>query len=126
MPYLNTITLMGHLTADPELKATPAGDSVATFSVAINSKLKSGESRAEFFDCEVWKGWAENLCKTARKGSLVLLQGRLRQEQWVDAKTNGKRSRVKVVAQRAFHVEAQYAGDEPEAAEVGDAGETPF
>ncbi len=123
MPYLNTVTLLGHLTADPELKTTPSGDSVATFSVGINSKLKSGDSRAEFFDCEVWKGWAENLCKTARKGSLVLLQGRLRQEQWVDAKTNAKRSRVKVVAQRALHVEAKYAGEE---AEPEDSGETAF
>src|SRR5882672_10203697 len=77
MAYINQVTLMGHLTADPELKTTPAGDSVATFSVAVNSKLKSGESRAEFFDVEIWKGWATNLCKTAKKGALVLLTGRL-------------------------------------------------
>ncbi len=125
MPYLNTVTLLGHLTADPELKTTPGGDAVATFSVGINSKLKNGDSRAEFFDCEVWKGWAENLCKTAKKGSLVLLHGRLRQEQWVDAKTNAKRSRVKVVAQRALHVEAKYAGEESDVTS-DDAGETAF
>jgi single-stranded DNA-binding protein len=52
----------------------------------------------------------------------VLLTGRLRQEQWVDQKTNAKRSRVKVVAQRALHVEAQYAGEEPAAAEGGEGG----
>jgi single-strand DNA-binding protein len=114
MPYLNHVTLMGHLTADPELKRTPAGDAVTTFTVGINFKLKSGEQRAEFFDCEAWKGWAENLCRTAKKGSLVLLTGRLKQESWVDSKTNGKRSRIKVVAQRALHVEAQYAEDPPE------------
>lgn len=121
MPYLNSVTLLGHLTADPELKTTPSGKAVATFFVGVNSRLESGANRAEFFDCEVWGGWAENLCKTARKGSLVLLQGRLRQEQWVDQKTNAKRSRVKVVAQRALHVEAQYAGEEPAAAEGADA-----
>jgi single-strand DNA-binding protein len=110
------------LTADPELKTTPSGKAVATFSVGVNSRLESGANRAEFFDCEAWGGWAENLCKTARKGSLVLLTGRLRQEQWVDSKTNAKRSRVKVVAQRALHVEAQYAGEEPAATEGGEGG----
>jgi single-strand DNA-binding protein len=114
VPYLNSVTLMGHLTADPQLKATPAGDSVATFSVAVNSKLKSGEQHAEFFDCETWKGWAENLCKTAKKGSLILVTGRLKQEQWRDPKTKKARSRVRIVAQRAFHVTAQYAGEEAE------------
>ena len=108
MPYLNEVTLMGHLTADPELKQTPAG-SVASFTLALNSAGGDGKPRAEFFDCEVWKGWAENLARTARKGLLVLVTGRLRHEQWTEQKTNAKRSRIKVVCARAFHVEAQYA-----------------
>jgi single-strand DNA-binding protein len=114
MPYINEVVLMGNLTADPELKKTPAGDSVATFSIGVNYKTRDGKNRAEFFDCEVWKGWAENLCRTAKKGSIVLLTGRLRQESWVDPKTNGKRSRVKVVAQKALHVEAKFAGEDAE------------
>jgi single-strand DNA-binding protein len=87
------------MTADPELKTTPAGDSVATFTVGVNSKLKSGEQRAKFFDCEIWKGWADNLCKTAKKGSLVLVTGRLKQEQWKDPKTKKTRSRVRIGVQ---------------------------
>ena len=114
MPYLNQVTLMGHLTADPELKKTPSGDSVATFSLALNYTLKSGEQRADFFDCEVWKGWAENLCRTAKKGSLVQVVGRLKQERWVDRETNTNRSRVKIVAQRAFDFPARSAGEAPD------------
>ena len=114
MPYLNRVTLMGHLTADPEVKITPAGDSVATFTLGVNFKGRDGDSRADFFDCEVWLGWGLNLAKTAKKGSLVLVTGRLKQEQWKDAKTKKTRSRVKVVAERAFHVEAKYAGKKGE------------
>ena len=105
MAYINQVFLLGHLVDAPELKKTPAGDSVATFTMAVNSKTVQGESRADFFDCECWKGWAEILAQTASKGSLVLVTGRLKQEQWVDSKTNGKRSRIKVIAQRAFALE---------------------
>lgn len=115
MAYLNHVTLMGNLTADIDLKTTPAGNAVASFTIAVNSKSRGGESRADFFDIVAWKGWAENLAKTARKGSLVLVEGRLTQERWDDPKTNGKRSRVRVQAMRALHMEAQYAGDEREA-----------
>ena len=131
MPYLNHVTLMGHLVADPEIKKTPAGDSVAAFTLGLNSRSRDGKERADFFDCEVWQAFAENLCKTAKKGSLVLVQGYLRQEQWVDSKTNNKRSRVKVRATRAFHVEAQYAGGDGEPAleteaQAQEGGDTPF
>lgn len=127
MAYLNHVTLMGNLTADLELKTTPAGNSVASFTIAVNSKSRGGESRADFFDCVVWKGWAENLAKTARKGSLVLVEGKLAQEQWVDPKTKGKRSRVRIQAMRALHMEAQYAGEgrEPEPEPPGE-GDIPF
>jgi single-strand DNA-binding protein len=100
---------MGHLTADPEVKTTPAGDSVASFTLGVNY-TRGGKNRAEFFDCEVWLGWGLNLAKTAKKGSLVLISGRLKQEQWKDPKTKKTRSRVRIVAERAFHVEAKYAG----------------
>ncbi|MBI4602911.1 MAG: single-stranded DNA-binding protein [Planctomycetes bacterium] len=116
MPFLNTVTLMGHITADPELRQAPSGESVAAFTVAVNSGGRDGQPRrGHFFLCETWGGWARNLAKTARKGCLVLVEGRLAQDRWIDAKTNQNRSRVKVVARRAFHVAAQYP-EEPERA----------
>jgi len=110
MPYLNTVTLMGHLVADPELRSTPGGEKVANFSLGVNLKAKDGKEHAEFFNVEVWGGWAENLTKTARKGALVLVEGRLRQETWKDKESGENRSRVKVRARRAFHVQVQYEG----------------
>lgn len=105
MPYLNSTTLMGNLVAAPVQRSTPGG-SVATFTVAIQSGGFEGKpSRADFIDCEAWSGWAENLCRTAHKGALVLVMGRLAQERWQDSATGKTRSRVKLVAQRAFHLQ---------------------
>ena len=115
MASINKVTLMGNLTRDPELRYAPSGTPVANFSIAVNYRnQESGEEHAEFFDCEVWGGWAENLCKTAKKGSCVLVDGRLRQEIWRDKDTGDNRYRVKVRGRSAFHVQLQYAEREEE------------
>lgn len=115
MPYVNNVQLMGNLTGDPELIETQSGRAVCEFTLGINSRSEDG-SRADFFDCVVFGGWAQNLAKTARKGSLVLVEGFLAQERWVDKRSNQNRSRVRVKAQRAFHLEAKFAdAKEPEA-----------
>ena len=104
MPYINTVSLMGHLTANPELKNLAGGKTVCSFTIAINGRQ---EGEADFFPCEIWGGWAQNLAKTATKGSLVLVEGNLGQDRW--EKDGQKHSRIKVKAQRAFHLEAKYA-----------------
>ena len=115
MPYLNTVTLMGHLTADIEVKRISTGDSVATFTIGVNyGRAGDKAKKGQFFNCDIWGAWAENLAKTARKGSLVIVEGRLAQDRWVDAKTNQARSRVKVRANRVFHVTAQYSSTRPD------------
>ena len=66
MPYLNSVTLMGNLAQDPVKRFSPSGKPIAQFTVTVNIRdRESGESHGEFFPCEVWGGWAENLCKTA-------------------------------------------------------------
>ena len=115
MPFLNTVTLMGHLTADIEIKRISTGDSVATFTIGVNSGRAADKAKkGQFFRCDIWGAWAENLAKTARKGSLVIVQGRLAQDRWIDAKTNQVRSMVKVRASCVFHVTAQYSSPHPE------------
>ena len=110
MASINKVTLMGNLTRDPELRFAPSGSAVANFSIAVNYRNQdSGEEHAEFFDCECWGGWGENLCKTAKKGSCVLVVGRLRNATGRDQESGDKRSRIKVRAQSAFHVQPQYA-----------------
>ena len=111
MPYLNEVILLGNLAGDPELVEVDPESKVATFTVAINSGQE--KKRADFFDCEAWGGWGENLVKNAKKGSLVLVHGKLIQHRWTDSETSKKRSRIKVRAQQVFTLQIQYSGREP-------------
>lgn len=78
------ITLIGNLTADPELRFTPSGAAVANFTVASTprnfdrqtNEWKDGE--AMFINCSVWRQYAENVAETLSKGSRVIVQGRLK------------------------------------------------
>jgi single-strand DNA-binding protein len=79
------ITLIGNLTADPELRFTPSGAAVANFTVASTPRMfdrQSGEWRdgdALFLRCNIWRQPAENVAETLTRGARVIVQGRLRQ-----------------------------------------------
>jgi single-strand DNA-binding protein len=100
MPAFNSVILMGNLTRDPELKHTSSGSAVCAFGIAINSKYKSksGEQKeeADFFDIEAWGKTAELCSQYLKKGSPVLIEGRLKQDRWED-ESGQKRSKVKIV-----------------------------
>ncbi len=104
MPYLNQVTIMGYLAKDPVLQKTKSGSPVANFTISIKSKELNGRFSVEFFKCEAWGGLAENFCKTARKGALVLIYGRLHQNVWLN-RENQKRSVIRIFAHKAFHIE---------------------
>ncbi len=99
MTSYNRVILMGHLTRDTELRYSQSGQAIAKFSLAINNgKDKNGKEReADFFDVETWDKTAELASEYLKKGSGVLVEGRLKQDRWVDD-SGQKRSRVKVVA----------------------------
>jgi len=96
---LNTVNMMGNLTRDPEIRYTPAGKAVCNLSIANNRiYTKNGEKVQEvsFFDVEVWGAIAENCTKYLKKGSGIIVEGRLRQDRWEkDGKTQ---SRVRIAA----------------------------
>lgn len=84
----NKIILVGNLGRDPELRYTPAGDAVCTFSIATNEKKKdkSGEFQdvTTWFKVTLWRRQAENANKYLSKGSPVYIEGRLGLEEWTD------------------------------------------
>ena len=92
-----TITLIGNLTADPELRFTSTGTAVANFTVATNPRTfdkTSGEWRdAEplFLGCTLWRTPAENLAESLRRGDRVIVVGRLRQRSF-DTREGDKRT----------------------------------
>ena len=101
MAYLNKVFLIGNLTRDPELRVTPKGTSICQFGIAVNRQFKdeSGATRDEttFVDIEAWGKQGELVSKYLTKGSLAMVEGRLKLDQWDDKTSGQKRSKMKVV-----------------------------
>lgn len=76
---MNRVVLVGRLTKDPELRYTPTGAAVATFTLAVNRTFtnQQGEREADFINCVVWRKPAENVANFLKKGSLAGVDGRL-------------------------------------------------
>lgn len=76
---LNNVSLVGRLTADPQLRYTPNNQAVATFTLAVNRNFKSqnGEREADFINCVIWRQQAENLANWVKKGALIGIAGRI-------------------------------------------------
>jgi single-strand DNA-binding protein len=102
--YLNNVALIGRLVADPELRYTQKGAPVCDFRIACSQRYKnreSGEWQEEtlFINVVAWRRQAETANDYLKKGSAVLIEGKLRSRQWETA--NGdKRSAIEVVARR--------------------------
>ena len=105
----NKVILGGRLTADPELKTTPSGIAVTSFTVAVNTRFgqKSGEdAQADFFNVTAWRQTAEFITRYFRKASSICVVGTLQTRSWVDQ--NGqKRFATEVVADEAYFVDAK-------------------
>ena len=126
MANLNKVMLIGNLTRDPELRVTPKGTAICTFSIAVNRKFKddSGGEREEvtYVDIEAWGKSGENISKYCTKGRPLFVEGRLRLDQWEDKTTKEKRSRMKVVLENfQFLGGGRGEGGAPGAGEGGEA-----
>jgi single-strand DNA-binding protein len=101
MRGFNKVVLMGNLTRDPELRAIPSGQNVCSFSLAVNRTWKnaSGEQQeaVDYIDCNVWGKPAEIINQYMKKGSGILVSGRLQQRSW--EQEGQKRSKVEVVVE---------------------------
>jgi len=104
MANYNRIVLVGNLTRDPQYKVVPSTQMpIAEFGLAVNRKFttKSGENRDEvlFIDCAAFGKQAEIINKWCRKGNPLLVEGRLKLDQWEDKQGGGKRSKHTVVVE---------------------------
>lgn len=122
---INTCTISGNLTRDPELRATAGGTAVLGFSVAVNDRHKNQqtgvwEDHPNYIDCTMFGSRAEALANILHKGSGVTVQGKLRWSEW--ERDGQKRSKIEVVVDEiALHDKKgaapadQAAAPEPEA-----------
>ena len=101
---LNTITIMGRLTRDPELRRTGSGVAVASFTVAVDrdfGKNENGEKETDFIDCVAWRQTGEFVSKYFTKGRMAVVSGRLQGRSWTD-KDGNKRKTLEVIAENVY------------------------
>ena len=114
MANFNKVILAGNLTRDPELRYTPKGMAIAKFGLAINRtwKSESGESKEEvtFVDIDAFGRTAENIGQYFKKGRPILIEGRLKLDQWDDKQTGAKKSKLAVVLETFSFLDSKQGG----------------
>ncbi|WP_298210916.1 single-stranded DNA-binding protein [Ferrimicrobium sp.] len=98
----NTVTLIGNLTKEPELRFTSQGLAQTTFSIAVNRRrmnqqTQDWEESTSFFEVVCWRELAENVAESLEKGSRCVVTGRLEQRTW-ETPDGDKRSKIQVIA----------------------------
>lgn len=112
----NLVVLTGRLTADPELKSTPSGVAVTSFSIAVNRRYRSGEeTQADFINIVAWRQTAEFITKYFKKGSLIGIEGSIQTRRYTD-KDGKNRTAFEVIANNVQFVESKRdSGSSPSA-----------
>ncbi|MBR4073473.1 MAG: single-stranded DNA-binding protein [Clostridia bacterium] len=106
----NLVVLTGRLTADPELKTTPNGISVTSFSIAVSRRYRAGEeAQADFINIVCWRQTAEFVSKYFKKGSMIGIEGSIQTRRYVD-KNGNNRTAFEVVANNVQFVESKRDG----------------
>ena len=98
---LNKVILIGRLTRDPEPKTTPSGQTVCNFSIATNriwNQNNQKQEKTEFHNIVLWQRLAEIASQYLKKGSIVLVEGRLQTRSWQDS-TGNKKYRTEIIAE---------------------------
>jgi single-strand DNA-binding protein len=98
----STVTVVGNVTRDPEMRYTPSGVAKASFGVAVsrrwqNRNSQEWEEQTSFFNVVCWRDMAENVCESIGKGARIVVSGRLEQRSW-ETENGDKRSVVEIVA----------------------------
>ncbi len=113
---LNRAILMGRLTADPELRQTPNGVSVASFTLAVNRNYsKNAQQQTDFIDIVAWRQTAEFVSRYFRKGQLVAVDGQIQTRSYTDR--NGvNRKAFEIVADQVHFAESKASSERANAA----------
>lgn len=107
----NRIILIGRLTRDPEVRYTPSGLPVTSFSLAVNTRSKQGDDLKEevlFIDCVIFGKQAESSGQYLNKGSLTLVEGRLRERKW--EYEGQKKSKMEVIVNNVRFLQRKESG----------------
>lgn len=108
---INRAILMGRLTADPELRQTPSGTAVCSFTVAVDRNFsdRNGDRQTDFLDVVAWKGTAEFVSHYFSKGKMIIVEGSVQTRSYEDRNGN-KRKAVEIVADNVQFGEPKSTG----------------
>ena len=117
----NRIILIGRLTRDPELRYTPSGQPVASFSLAVDRPFKGqdGQKQTDFIDIVAWRKLAEQVGQYATKGRLVAVEGRLQIRSYEAKDGSGRRKVAEVVADAVRFLDSAKGASQRPAAHQG-------
>lgn len=104
----NVVVLMGNLVADPEIRATNSDKTVSSFRIANNRRYGDTE-KTTFVDCTAFSGTADFVADYMKKGSRVVVTGRLEMREWEDKETHKNRQKLEIICDRV-----DFAGSKPE------------
>lgn len=123
---INSVVVMGGLTADPTLKDL-GGMQVCSFSVAVE-EIRKDEKYTSYIDCVLFGKSVSAFCQIMAKGRKVVIDGRLRQDRWKDKETGGNRSKIAVVVDQWQVGDSKPIAKPAESADVQAAADedTPF
>lgn len=110
---LNTITVMGRLTADPELRHTGNNIPVASFTLAVDRDYRdkaSGEKQTDFIPVVAWRNTAEFAAKYFAKGRMAVVSGSLQMRKWTD-KDGNKRTSAEIMAENIYFGDSRQSSD---------------
>lgn len=122
---LNSVNIIGRLTADPELKKTQSGLSVCSFTIANGRKLNDGKEETSFVEIETWNGTAEFVEKWFSKGKPICVSGRIKTRSYED-KNGNKRKAWAVVATSVDFVPSEGKNQNQAEEYIPEDGELPF
>ena len=106
---MNNVSLIGRLTAAPELRHTQSGVAITRFSIAVDRRVKAGEEKqTDFINCVAWRQTAEFVCKYFSKGQRIALTGRIQTGSYSD-KDGNKHYTFDVIADNVEFCESKTA-----------------
>ena len=99
---MNKVILMGRLTANPDLRQTPQGTTLARFTVAVNRRFqREGGQQADFINCVAWRQTGEFISRYFRKGSMIAVEGQIQTRSW-DGQDGKRQYSTEVVVENAY------------------------
>lgn len=109
---LNNCTIMGRLTHDPELKTTPSGTNVCSFSIACERDYagQGEEKKTDFIDIVAWRGTAEFVSKYFTKGRMIIVNGSLEIRTWKDKNDNNRKT-AEIIAKSVWFGDSKKSDD---------------